>query len=474
MSESIAEMVVPGTFIEVRSEGLIAVGSIATGVIGIVGTAGQGPVETAVAIGGFSEALDIFGPADPVGAPVEDATPLSLSRALEQAYAGGARNVIAVRVANGDPVAASLPLKSGTNDLFTLTARSPGSAGNGITVTIVDDGTSAVPRFRMTVAQRAVRETTGGANAGELRTAVADSRLVSAGELATGAAPRNPDTLAAAPLTGGKSNPRVSSTDVARGLAVLENQSVNLLLVAGLGADSVSAVVGGHLERTENEGRERIAVLGARASGTATDVSAPLEDTTAVSDDRIVVVAPGVQIEEAQGDTIVRRTLPPSYTAAVVAGALSGLAPHVSLTNRALPIQALDVLYSSAALQRLLQGRVLLIRRKFGFQVVRAITTDTGAFRQISVRRTVDYAKAGVRSGADPYIGKLNNARVRGALQATLDGFLSQMVVDEMLTGYELEVTATRAQEIQGIAAVTMTLQPTFSIDFIRVTMNLQ
>ena len=77
-------------------------------------------------------------------------------------------------------------------------------------------------------------------------------------------------------------------------------------------------------------------------------------------------------------------------------------------------------------------------------------------------------------SGANPYIGKLNNARVRAALKATLDGFLSQMVLDEMLTGYELEVSATRAQEIRGICIVTMTLQPTFSIDFIRVTMNLQ
>jgi hypothetical protein len=48
------------------------------------------------------------------------------------------------------------------------------------------------------------------------------------------------------------------------------------------------------------------------------------------------------------------------------------------------------------------------------------------------------------------------------------------MVLDEMLVQYQLEVSATRAQEIQGIAAVTMTLMPTFSIDFIRVTMNLQ
>ena len=166
--------------------------------------------------------------------------------------------------------------------------------------------------------------------------------------------------------------------------------------------------------------------------------------------------------------------LPPPYLAAVVAGQLSTLAPQVSLTNRALPIDDVDVRYSSPTYQNLLQNRVLLVRPKFGFQVLKGITTDTGAFKQISVRRIVDYAKAGVRSGADPYIGRLNNARVRAALRATLDGFLSQMVLDEQLVSYQLEVTATRPQEIRGIAVVTMTLEPTFSIDFIRVTMNLQ
>jgi hypothetical protein len=48
------------------------------------------------------------------------------------------------------------------------------------------------------------------------------------------------------------------------------------------------------------------------------------------------------------------------------------------------------------------------------------------------------------------------------------------MVLDEMLTEYELAVTATRSQEINGICAVAMTLKPTFSIDYIRVTMTLQ
>ena len=48
------------------------------------------------------------------------------------------------------------------------------------------------------------------------------------------------------------------------------------------------------------------------------------------------------------------------------------------------------------------------------------------------------------------------------------------MVVDEMLISYQLDVTATRAQEIVGQALVTMTLRPTFSIDFIKVIMNLE
>ncbi len=79
-----------------------------------------------------------------------------------------------------------------------------------------------------------------------------------------------------------------------------------------------------------------------------------------------------------------------------------------------------------------------------------------------------------MRLGSNPYIGRLNNSRVRSALKATLDGFLASMVLDEMLISYELDVSATRAQEIAGQALVTMTLRPTFSIDFVKVIMNLE
>ena len=61
----------------------------------------------------------------------------------------------------------------------------------------------------------------------------------------------------------------------------------------------------------------------------------------------------------------------------------------------------------------------------------------------------------------------------RKPLQGAIDGFLTTMVVDEMLTEYSLEVKATRQDEIAGRCVVNVAMKPTFSIDYIRVTLAL-
>lgn len=468
MSESIAEMVLPGTYIEVRSEGLISVGSIATGNIGIVGTAAKGPVSTVVPLGGAAEAADIFGPPDSAVSPAEG-TSLTLVRALNQVFAGGGSTVYAVRIAAGTPTAASAVVDASTNEAFELTASEAGSWGNDVTVSVADAGSGVTPRFRVSVSYLNQRETFEGDNVGQLRAALATARLVDVDDPPGTAAGATANLVAGTyQLAGGLSLPVVNASHVIAGLALLEDQPVNIVTVAGLGAATVGAPLLAHVERTENDGKERIAVVGASASDPAT----VLAEVGGLGDDRVIFVAPGIKVSEPGVTNLV--DLPPAYTAALVAGRLGSIAPHVSLTNQVLPIAALDVNYTTPVHKNLLLNNVMAVRRRFGHQIVRGITTDAGAFKQISVRRIVDYAKAGVRLGSNPYIGKLNNARVRAALKATLDGFLSQMVLDEMLVSYELSVTATRAQEIAGIAMVTMTLRPTFSIDFIRVTMNLE
>jgi hypothetical protein len=167
-------------------------------------------------------------------------------------------------------------------------------------------------------------------------------------------------------------------------------------------------------------------------------------------------------------------TLPPYYAAAAVVGKLSSLSPHVSITNKTLGgIDALDADYNYGELKSLVQGRVLTLQRRRGVRVVRGITTDDGAFQQISIRRIVDYTKEGTRQRCNQFIGLLNNRRVRGNLRTTLDGFLADLKLREFLTDYKLTVDATREQEIRGEVLVTMDLMPTFSIDYIRVIMNL-
>jgi hypothetical protein len=476
MSESIAEMIIPGTYIEVRAEGLIGVGGISTGTIGVVGTANRGPLNEVVTLGSFAEALDTFGDYDAFPASPGTTAHLTLTRTLEQAFRGGASDVLAVRVANiaDDATMRSMTWTVGGADgaLFTLTATSPGTWANDI-VAALTPGANGAPA-RLTLTQGARRETFEGMTAAALAREIND-----ASNFVTASAPAEDDedaapttvTPAAAGSEGGPDGAGAMGTlipQIATGLGLLAERTVNILIIAGYNADMVGGTVLGHLESTETNGNERIAILGTRGD-TVAEIAA---DAGNISNRRAVLVAPGIlALDRASGAQV---RLPPAYAAAVVAGRLATLAPHVSLTNKDVAVDGLRTEYTRAQQKQLLQNRIMALHRNLGFRALRGITTDAGPFTQISVRRIVDFAKAGVRIGSNPYIGRLNNARVRAALKATLDGFLSQMVLDEMLVSYELEVRASRAQEIAGVAEVVMTLRPTFSIDFIRVTMNLE
>ena len=186
-------------------------------------------------------------------------------------------------------------------------------------------------------------------------------------------------------------------------------------------------------------------------------------------------VTPGIHASDRSQSPPADVVLPGAYAAAAIAGLLASQPPHISLTNKVLSVDGLEFDFSSAELKQLVLSRILTLEKRLGFRIVRGITTSTlTAWTQITTRRIVDYAKIGVRSAATPYIGLLNNARVRAALRATINSFLATMVEDEMLVSYELDVHASRDDEIRGRALVDLVIRPTFSIDFIKVTMFLE
>jgi phage tail sheath protein FI len=463
-----AEVILPGTYISVRDEGLITAGRIATGYVGIVGTAARGPVGSVVTLGSFTEARAAFGEADPWrgGGKGE----LTLMRALELAFNNGASTVLAVRVAAQGAQgakAAQLVLKKGSANLMTVAAKTPGTWGDALRVRVRAAAEGVAGRV-VEVSLDDARESFQGANAGELAAAMAGSALVSA--TVQGAAGDLPDLVEEAALAGGKNGEGAGSADYGRGLEALENETVNLVLLAGQDA-GMAETLQAHLNRTAQVRRERIGFIGSNGSDSADAIAAH-----SLNSDRLVYVGPGIRVRVTDPETRKDREvdLPGAYTAAAVAGLVASLPVQASPTNKPLAVSGLAAVFNQPKLEKLVQGRVLAVEKREGFRIVKGITTSTNpAWHQITTRRIVDYAMAGVRSSCNPYIGKLNNARVRSAMKATIDGFLTRMVQDEALVGYQLEVSATRAQEVAGEAIVTMTLQPTFSIDFIMVTMYL-
>ncbi len=250
----------------------------------------------------------------------------------------------------------------------------------------------------------------------------------------------------------------------------LLKDDVNILVAPELTTDAAKAVLGTISTEAENNGKDVMAVIGSDAN----TVAAIKAQVTA--SDRMILTAPAIRAYDvaAKADA----TLPGTFTAAAVAGLISTLTPQSSPTNKVVPgVVKLAQRFAYGETKDLISGGVLILEERQGVRVVRGVTTEmatNGPFRQITTRRIVDFAKAGIRQASNPFIGRLNNARVRKALQGAINGFLTTMVQDEALTGYGLEVTATRDDEIAGRAIVNAVLQPTFSIDFVAVTLVLQ
>lgn len=584
-------MILPGVYIDVLSEGLIAPGQVTVGNLGVVGTAAKGPVGQPVLLSDYNTAVSIFGaydsfldPSDPTKLRTHS---LTLVRALELAFNNGATIVYALRVADESGTVEFPKISPATATLapdnVTLTALNPGTWGNGITVTVTAPGTGdilmASETFTLTAAQAAARQVTLGhkaAASGRNRVIVRQldgttvtpgmvtqnpgagqaeysgdtltlgdplvpaagqvpAKVLGAGDVVTAIYsvasdsfvnvaialgttrevylvtdgntlvsrindPQNGSSLVTAAgqnatnlptagqrlaLGGGANGAAFTLYNDASTYDPLLDVDAHIILAAGQSDADAGAALDAHCQKasTDTYQRDRIAVVGSAfaASGTrppTADQTNTFVDKligTTVASDRVVFIAPGIQAASAAPEDQASNpiTLPGAYTAAVIAGMLAAFSPEISLTNKTVPVAGLEVSFNTGQLTELVQNRVTALEIRNGIRVLRGQTTDTGAFREITTRRIVDYAKYGVRSAAQPFIGLLNNDRVRSALRTSVNSFLSGMKRDEMLIDYGLDVSATRDQQIAGIAQVTITLQPVFSINFIQVTMIL-
>lgn len=380
--------------------------------------------------------------------------------------------------ATGTPGAGEVEIDTATG---AMTFAEVPAVGDNVTVTYVVPGANSA---KVTLRTEAVQEEFTVASGAHLVDVVAAGSDLVNGSLQTAAAVAvsNPEEVPAVfadafTFEAFGSGANTTGTDgatggnYADGFAALDNEPAFIIVAAGQdNSAAIGADLTAHVNSASSDAnkRERIGVIGSAPGASLNDI---IDHT--LNSDRIVFVAPGVTVSDVvTGDPV---TLSGGYAAACVAGMISGAPVNRSLTNKVLSVAGLETVFSQAELRQMVQNRVLALESRLGFRTVKGITTSTNtAWHQITTRRIVDKAKIGVRSAANPYIGLLNNERVREAMRSTINSFLAEMVLDEELVSYELEVSATRDDEIRGIARVTIVLRPTFSIDFIKVTMFLE
>ena len=574
----------PGVFTQVRDEGLTGVAGIATGVIGVVGTARKGEMDAPITLTNLNQAIATFGLYDAY-ASASEGDELTLVRAMEQMFNNGAGTVIAVRIDNGSAAKASGNVASASGNCASLTALSEGVWGNGITVAVVASDRDAIVNDEdhtgvtadqtatwwemdhgsnnstpVVDARTVVREvtntgteklftvvwTTTGAgsapnpgyvnieaagadnegrlwfNAAEIppststlyltyvcgsgdcvKVTLTDSEsntveeyytpcgdqlayLVNAASTLVSGTPdaTNPTEKPTAytgtkSLSGGNNGATsISSTHVEGGLGVLATETVNLVYIPYPVSASDTTFydkLSAHVVATEGQRKERIGLLGHQFDDDTVSEVKATAGYVADTKGRIVLVSPGIQM--ANRSTGATETVGAPYAAAAVTGLIASLRPHEAPTNKVLAgISQLQVDWNYGEHEQLIENRVLALEVENGVRVVRGMTASTvSSWRQITTRRIVDYCLAGTRSAAQDFIGRLNNKRVRAACKAAIGGFLDRMLRDEMIIApYEVDVVATRDDEIAGIARVEMTIRPVFSIEYIDIVMTLE
>ncbi len=254
-----AEIILPGTYIKVFDEGLISAGAVASGNIGIVGTANKGPVAEVQIISSFSEAREIFGDADAWDAKSDN---LTLTRSLELIFNNGGRTVYAIRAAAPAASKAKVTLKKGSENIVTAEALTAGTHGNTIEVEVVKGEDGEDDQFIVNDGQTAEKYALT-ANSDVINFKALQATVNDRSQLIRITATKNvkTDAIPATALTGGANGEKVTTAELKNGLQLLENDIINIVVLAGQDTSNAS-LLAAHIKRTAENKRERIAVIG--------------------------------------------------------------------------------------------------------------------------------------------------------------------------------------------------------------------
>jgi uncharacterized protein len=428
-------LIVPDLYVQIVPPTITLLNGVPTNVLGVVGTASWGPVNSPTIVSGMASYAQKFG-------AIQNRK-YDLGTAVAAAVLQGASNFRCVRVTDGTDTAASVVVLT---NCITFTGKYTGTLGNGLSVTLAAGSAASTTKATVSLAGFApeVYDNIGGSGnafwvnlANAINLGANALRGPSQFIIATAGAGVTAPTLTAYALTGGTDGVATITASTLIGVDTVPRKGMYAL--RGTGASIAM------LADADDSTQWTTQVSYGLSEGTYMIMVGPAGDT--ISNAVSVKATAGIDSYAAKllfGDWVlfndnvngVQRLISPQ---GFVAGLLANLAPQGSSLNK--PLYGIvgtqksiaNQNYSSAELQLLGQAGIDIIANpvpggsyfgaRFGHN-----TSSNAVINGDNYTRMTNYIASTINAGMGLYIGKLQTPSVRLQAKATLDNFFSAML----------------------------------------------
>lgn len=403
--------VLPGMYMNFQAAALAAVQPGARGVVALPVKAHWGPVGQFVEITSLSAADAAYTSDETAGATAYSS--------LKLALLGGAKTVLAYRLADADAAKATCTLQDTTAtpvSVMKLEAKYPGARGNKFKVTVQPNPVDAAKKdIRLLEGTTLLKTFTfdGGSIQAAVDAINMDSanKWVAATKLAEGSGALKDGS--GYPLAGGHSGiDGIVAADYTNALSACETQQFNLFALDGLSDAAIQTSVVSWVSRVRSEGKTIIAVLGGSSADdtSASAVSAATARSAAYNHEGIVNVGTGAVLNGV--------TYSSAQMSAYVAGLIAGQKLSESTTYAPTPFEDVTRRWTRGEQEQAAAGGVFLLvhdgKRVKALRGVNSLTSlrqgQNNAWKKIRTIRVMDAIQADlIASAENGYIGKVNN-----------------------------------------------------------------
>ncbi len=451
-----AALTIPDAYVQIQQPPIL-INGLPTNILGVVGTATWGPVNSPVTLGDLRSAILAFG--QPQNRKYD------LLTGIWAAALQGANNFRAVRVTDGTDVAASIAVKDITTPTavtgLTLTAKYTGSLGNSLVATVATG--SAANTYKITIAMPGyvpeVFDNIGGTGATFWTNAVSainngtgPLRPASSLVVATIGTSTTTPALASVTLTGGTDGATTitgsvligQDTSPRHGMYCLRNTGASVAFLADCDDSTTWSA-------QEAYGlSEGTYMVGAGPAGDTITNALSAKSTAGIDSYAFkLMFGDWVYFNDTVNQTV-RLISPQGF----VAGVMANLAPQNSSLNKQIygvvgtQKSYANQIYSSADLQQLGQAGIDLITNpipagnmfgaRFGHN-----SSSNFAIHGDNYTRMTNFLAYTLNAAMGLFVGKLQsqqtNDSTRAAVKATIDNFLQVLVQQGMIDSFQTQ-----------------------------------